>query len=244
MKARTRDSLPRLEWDFASCPPDEVFECRLYEFARETGAIRKDVEALRKGLTPTFEKLVKALCEPISRSARINAIFWYYPEFPTKPFLSIPVNERQRRLRTLWPPASASLVVKPKGVWVDIGQELARGRVLYGSMELALFEINWTESNTFLRDSFFLWLEENRPVDIKPFQRRGAAAPVRRWFDDLKALGAWRWLKNGRRWEDAYTHTLDATGIGLYSNRGEVWTRAAKRAESIIADWERAYAPN
>jgi hypothetical protein len=172
------------------------------------------------------------------------AVFWYCPEFPTKPYLSIPINERQRRLRTLWPPTSASLVVKPMGIPVDIGQEFGRRRVFYGSMELALFEINWTESNTFLRDSFFLWLEENRPVGIKPFQRRGAGSPLRRWFDDLKALGAWRCLKNGRRWEDAYTDTSEATGAGLYTNRGEVWKRAAKRAQSIIADWERLYAAN
>jgi hypothetical protein len=113
MKARTHDALPRLEWNFASCPTDEVFECRLYEFARETAVIRNDAESLRKGIPPTFEQLVKALRETIRRTPRINAIFWYYPEFPTKPFLSIPVHERQRRLRTLWPPASASSVVKP-----------------------------------------------------------------------------------------------------------------------------------
>jgi len=172
------------------------------------------------------------------------ALFWYCPEFPSKPYLSIPVNERKQRLRTLWPPVSASLAVKPFAVPVDIGQQLAHGRVLYGFTELAVFEINWTESNTFLREAFFLWLEENRPVGIKPLQRRGAGAPLRRWFDDLKALGAWRWLKGGRRWEDAYIHTSEVTGAGLYSNRGEVWMRAAKRAQAVIADWERTYAPN
>jgi hypothetical protein len=61
MKARTRDSLPRLEWDFASCPTDEVFECRLYEFARETVVIREGVESLRRDVGPKFEELVKSL---------------------------------------------------------------------------------------------------------------------------------------------------------------------------------------
>src|SRR5882757_5155489 len=106
MKARTRDSIPRLEWDFASCPADEVFECRAYEFARETAVIRKDVESLRRGIAPIFEELVKSLRERIGRTKRLMAVFWYCPEFPNKPYLSIPVNKRQRRLRTLWPPAS------------------------------------------------------------------------------------------------------------------------------------------
>jgi hypothetical protein len=172
------------------------------------------------------------------------ALFWYCPEFPHKPYLAIPTDERQRRLRTLWPYATASLAIKPKIVPPDVGRQLARGRLMYGFLELALFEIDWTESNTYLRDAFFLWLEENRPVGIKPFQLPGAGNFVRRWFDDLKAIGAKRLLKNGRRWEHVYAQTLEATGTGLYSGREEVWKRAAKKAESLIAAWERAYTSN
>lgn len=182
-----------------------------------------------------FDDLAKALRGRVSRTARLMAIFWYCPEFPQKPYLVIPIDERQRRLRTLWPPASSSIALKPQIVPPDVGRQLARGRLIYGSLELALFEIDWTESNTYLRDVFFAWLEENRPAGVKPFQRRGAGNFVREWFDDLKALGAKRLLKNGRRWEDAYTQTLEATGTGLYSGREEVWKRAAKKAESVIA---------
>jgi hypothetical protein len=221
-----------------------VFECYAYEFARETAVIIEDAKSLRKRIPPVFEDMVKALRKRIHRSARLMALFWYCPEFPREPYLSIPMGERQRRLRALWPPASSSSLAKPKIVPPDVGWQFARGRLIYGTIELALFEINWTESNTYLRDAFFLWLEENRPVDIKPFERRGAGDFVRQWFDDLKTLGAKRWLKNNRRWEDAYTLTSEATGKGLYSDREEVWKRAAKRAESIISDWERVYAAN
>lgn len=87
-----------------------------------------------------------------------------------------------------------------------MGRQLARGRLIYGSIELALFEINWTESNTYLRDAFFLWLEENRPVGVKPSQRRGAGNFVRQWFDDLKALGAAERAESIiAAWERAYT---------------------------------------
>src|SRR5438105_12791355 len=107
LKARVRRSpeppqVPRAEWDFSSCPDDEVFECRAYEFARETAAIVEDVRSLRKRVTPVFEDLVKALRKRITRTARLMALFWYCPEFPDKPYLTIPIAERQRRLRTLW----------------------------------------------------------------------------------------------------------------------------------------------
>ena len=255
MKARTskRDSacrkfttsdLPREEWDFSSCPKDDLFECWAYEFARETAVICKDVKALRKGVAPIFDDLVKALRARISRTPRLMAVFWYCPEFPKKPYLSIPVYERQRRLQTLWPVGSAALVVKPKIVPPDAARQLARGRLIYGSLELAIFEIDWTESDTYLTHAFSEWLKENRSAAVKISETRGAGHWTRRWADDLKALGAKRLLKNARRWEDAYTQTLETTRAGLYGGREEVWKRAAKRAESLIAAWERAYTSN
>jgi hypothetical protein len=119
LKARGRQSpeppqVPRAEWDFSSCPKDESFECDAYEFARETAAIREDVRSLRKGIGRTFDDLVSALPERIDRTPRGMALFWYCPEFPHKPYLAMPTDERQRRLRTLWPYATASLAIKPK----------------------------------------------------------------------------------------------------------------------------------
>jgi broad specificity phosphatase PhoE len=72
--------VPRAEWDFGSCTNDELFECRAYEYARETPAIVEDVRSLRKRVTPLFEELVKALRDRIDRTARVMALFWYCPE--------------------------------------------------------------------------------------------------------------------------------------------------------------------
>ena len=105
-----------------------------------------------------FPDLVKALRKRITRTARLMALFWYCPEFPDKPYLTIPIAERQRRLRTLWPgPASAAITLKPKIIPPDIGQRLARERLFYGSLELAFFEIEWMESDTFLAHAFSQW---------------------------------------------------------------------------------------
>jgi hypothetical protein len=132
----------------------------------------------------------------------------------------------------------------------DIGQQLARGRVFYGSPELTLFEINWEETPTYLSNAFFNWLRENRPTGIKPFQTRGAGNLERRWSDDLKALGAKRLLDKMESWEDAFNETFAGKGralerrVGLYSDREEVWRRAKKRAESLIVCFARPYTSN
>jgi hypothetical protein len=149
LKARVLQSpeppqVPRAEWDFRSCPNDELFECRAYEYARETPAIVEDVRSLRKRVTPLFEELVKALRDRIDQTARVMGLFWYCPEFPDTPYLTIPSNERRRRIDALWPPANSSIAIIPKLPPPDIGQKLARGRVFQGSSELALFETDWT----------------------------------------------------------------------------------------------------
>lgn len=150
--------LAREEWDFNGCPADELWECRAYEFAREIQVIRDDVDSLRKNLPCAFEALVNALRSRVQSMPLEMALFWYCPEFPDKPYLTISVAERRRRSRMLWPSATAAIAVSPKGFPPDIGQRLASGRVFYGSLELALFELDWTESDTYLMHAFSEWL--------------------------------------------------------------------------------------
>jgi hypothetical protein len=166
--------LAREEWDFSGCPADEIWECRAYEFAREIQVIRDDVDSLRRNLPCTFEALVNALRSCIQSKPLAMALFWYCPEFPDKPYLTISVAERRRRFRKLWPRATAAIAVIPKIIPPDIGQRLASGRVFYGSHELALFEIDWTESPKFLTGAFLEWLKEHRPSYAKLFEKRGA----------------------------------------------------------------------
>lgn len=130
--------LAREEWDFSGCPANETWECRAYEFAREIQVIRDDVDSLRKNLPCTFEALVSALRSRVQSMLLATALFWYCPEFPDKPYLTISVAERRRRFRMLWArSATAAIAVTPTFIPPDIGQQLASGRVFYESRELA-----------------------------------------------------------------------------------------------------------
>ena len=233
------------EWDFSGCPADELWECRAYEFAREIQGIRDVVDSLRKNLPCTFEALVNALRSRVQSMPLATALFWY-SEFPDKPYLTIPVAERRRRFRLLWPgSATAAISITPKIIPPDIRQRLASGRVLYGWFELVLFELNWTESDTYLMHAFSEWLKEHRPPDVKVIETRGAGNFLRGFADDLKALGALRLLKK-MKWHDAFTLTREVLGkervpgrrrkcVALYGDREEVWRKAKQRADRLIA---------
>ena len=253
-RRRAAPDLARDEWDFSDCPDAEIWECHAYEFAREIQVIRDDVDSLRKNLPCTFEALVNALRSRIQSTPRAMALFWYCPEFPDKPYLTISAAERRRRFRMLWPrSATAAIAVIPKIIPPDLGQRLVSGRVFYGSHELALFEIDWTESPKFLTGAFLEWLRENRPPDVKIFERRGAGNFLREWAADLKALGAHRLLEK-MKWHEAF----ELTGKVLGEERGlggvgerlasrcmptekQVWRKAAKRGGSALLQHYRTH---
>ncbi len=108
-------------------------------------------------------------------------------------------------------------------------------------------EVDWTESNDFLKAAFATWLAENRPSEVKVIEMRGAGNAHRKFADDLKALGAKR-LLDKMDWQHAFTLTVsDLHGkrsrkrTGLYSDRQEVWQKAARRAESVIKSLSKFY---
>jgi len=118
-----------LYWDFSSCPAGEVDECRAYEFARHVRAIREDVARLRKGMEQSFDKLFAHLRKTIfaSGSHRQTALFWFYPEFPKQPYLSVPAEERNRRTKLAWPlpeRAAMAAALHPKILPLYLGQDL------------------------------------------------------------------------------------------------------------------------
>ena len=79
-----RETVDRLNWDFSSCPPDELDECHAYEFARNLTPIRKDVARLRKGKRQTFAHLFATLKKVVfaPASPRRYALFWFYSGVP------------------------------------------------------------------------------------------------------------------------------------------------------------------
>ena len=70
--------LQPLDWDFSSCPPDELPVLYGYEFSRESDSLLAEVNSIRLG------------------SRRFG-----WPEWPEQPFLSIPARQRQERLTRL-----------------------------------------------------------------------------------------------------------------------------------------------
>jgi len=82
--SKWRSSYPS-DWDFRSCPPDELPILYNYEFSRESAWIREQVEFIRhaQNSAPTYW----------SPSPSFG-----WPEWPLQSYLSIPELERLRRL--------------------------------------------------------------------------------------------------------------------------------------------------
>jgi hypothetical protein len=116
-------------------------------------------------------------------------------------------------------------------------RKLGRPSVLYGGVELALLEIDWTDSNTQLLEAFAAWLSEHRPADVVMWQDKGAGNFIRKQRADLKSLSAWRLLKRTDSWEEAYlVSSGDGRSKALYSNHPKPWKEAFKRAHNILRE--------
>jgi hypothetical protein len=193
-----------------------------------------------------------------STTARRNALFWFYPEFPEKPYLSISATERSRRMRIAWPSdqqaARAAMMdpgILPQFLGDDLQagvRKLGRPSILYGSSELALIKIDWIYSNDWLLKTFAAWLSESRPPNVEVSESRGAGNFIRQRRCDLKLLGAWRLLKaNAMPWNDAFIQTAfietstragrdTFKHVGKVSRNGEPLGLYGNRKEP----WERA----
>jgi hypothetical protein len=89
---------------FVDCPADELGPCYFYEYSRESESLRRACASSRPGVPPGvangFDYYVSspwALTqgEIMRDPARV---FMLWPEWPDKPYLQIPIAERERRL--------------------------------------------------------------------------------------------------------------------------------------------------
>jgi hypothetical protein len=104
---------PETEWRFDLCPKSEAGVCWSYESAREivlrfsgkrAAAIRKGVESTRESLRRTTEREARrALVYYLNTAPLHEVILVCFEEWPQKAYLSIEVQERQRRLAKLMP---------------------------------------------------------------------------------------------------------------------------------------------
>lgn len=87
--------LPEREWNFAACPKDEVYDCWLYEFAREIAWLKDIVERGRNPVTLRNGRQVQL--DTLTRFARRSFYsFLLRPDWPAQPYLSALPEERQK----------------------------------------------------------------------------------------------------------------------------------------------------
>jgi hypothetical protein len=95
--------LAPLDWNFSNCPLPELPILYNYEFSRESGDLREDVDFIRHG-------------QPSEPTYWSNIPDFGWPEWPELPFLTISPAERQRRI---------ALLSSPPDPITDIVQALA-----------------------------------------------------------------------------------------------------------------------
>ncbi len=99
-------AFPRELWAmFVDCPADELAPCYFYEYSRESKSLREmcanDRPGIPAGVSNGFDYYLStpwstAHEELMTDPART---FMLWPEWPDKPYLQIPAEERRRRLR-------------------------------------------------------------------------------------------------------------------------------------------------
>jgi hypothetical protein len=87
-----------LDWNFSSCPPNELPILYCYELSRESIALREAVDYMRHG-------------RPMGPTYWSNIPVFGWREWPEYPFLSIPATERQKRLTQLLVPNPVADIV-------------------------------------------------------------------------------------------------------------------------------------
>jgi hypothetical protein len=96
--------LPLFEWDFASCPGQELTELHEYEFRRESPRIHGVILAWRDqtGINTFDEFLWKCRHTLTQIAPEPGHLYAFCPEWPAFPYLDIPQTERSRRFNFLF----------------------------------------------------------------------------------------------------------------------------------------------
>jgi len=250
-------NLPEREWNFADCPPDEIYDCWLYEFAREVGWLKAAV-ARRKGpITTKYGATVQVDTLPgLARETFYT--FLLMPQWPEKPYLSVSMAERDRaHLRTKGRPSefhqdiradSLVPVEVPKGIEADLaaclqnagGASLRRPRIRSKSnrMELALLQIDWALPDSVLKAAFEAYIKKFRPLCPNSVIRRtGKSDPDSMRLRQLEQLGRFRLLRaNGQNVERARK-------TGYLSASHHCWYRAQRAVTVLLENAETQIIP-
>ena len=227
---RTEEEYPRLsrfEWDFSTCPDWELVECWYYEFKRESPLGRQIVVDWREVCDPpTFDGFLN-LAQTMLMPPEREHLYAFCPEWPSYPYLSIPLAERKRRFSQLFPNETESLAAelepRPAPPGALSVQEVNFIRELLGDKEKTQEDITlripWWMADKEIKRRFAAWLKVRRTY------KASVNVSKRTLRADLKALGALRI----RRAENGDWRS----GPEVYQEQSE-WIKAEKRAEEVI----------
>jgi hypothetical protein len=249
---------------FVDCPADELGPCYFYEFSRESKSLREACAANRPDVPPNVaDGFAYYLNSPWSsaQGALISdpaRLFMLWPEWPDKPYLQIPAEERQKRLRWsaddnpkvvhlkklsffaltqtnpegLRPVSPAGATAPSGGTW---SEALAFSQ---GKLGWPVHQINPSMWETVFRidwkafsDSQLLDMFKAWLSQYRPVASSGLTenpTVTNRFETHLKQLGALRVLRN-------FKETEIPPEIALYKDKSE-WARAKLVAQGVI-EW-------
>jgi hypothetical protein len=215
--------LARKKWDFSTCPKQELEQCWWYEFKSEILHERRVITDWRQiCVEQTFDGFFR-LHRMMLMPPAPGHVYALCPEWPKDPFLSIPSNERARRLKQLDETKSLAdqLTLGPvEPSMYDLIQEFEGKKKRPSARSLGddILPRIWHKSNQEIVSFSKAWLATYRPDKTK------IDTSIRELRADLKALGALRILRE---------YAWDWTPAALYKAQGE-WTKAQTRAKKVI----------
>jgi hypothetical protein len=258
-------TFPRELWAmFVDCPADEIGSCYFYEFSRENESLRDLCAKHRPAIPPDvadgFEYYLSSPWsadqgELIADPARA---FMLWPEWPDKPYLRIPADERRKRLR--WSakddPKLAHLKklsfsamsqispeglrpVSPAGATPPSGEAWSEALAFsQGKLGWPVHQINPSMWETVFRIDWKAFSDTHLVDMFKAWLGQYRPIPAtsltenpsvtNRFETHLKQLGALRVLRK-------FTMDEIPAGISLYRDKSE-WARSKLVAQGVI-EW-------
>jgi hypothetical protein len=242
------------DWDFSSCPKDELVICNYYEYARETEKLRPEAirnshlhdkhanrEAARMSLFEAPEKRFKLQFDRL------------FIEFPSLPYLSIPKKLRRARHSELQNHFGAVIATNPIEAILAADSDSpfeALLKMLVGisftkSHTAHLIVIDWSENEAAIGKAFTNLLARLRPGKVKPgkqIERRGRSSSEEQLID-LMALRLLKHFKGDYKAAMNFSAQHFEILRKPSNNNRKVWTRCVRRAEKRLKARESLFAP-
>lgn len=239
--------LVREDWDFTACDDWQRRACLEYELCRESVHVRAKAGQFRKQYpAAAIENRWLGACALHGLPSAV-----LIPDFPRLPWLCLPRDQRAKWIvetQNVWLPRDdkkRQRMIETKDFQADkimaldetavknlqVDGVIQDARFDYDAEPLQsfhVFKVNWRYSNLQLKEQFARWLENRRPEDAKPVEKRGGTSNA----EILKVIGARRLLL-AYGMDKAEAITFDVLGKPLYSG-ASAWSRAKHAAEKAI----------